>query len=186
MLALQHIKAGAKKAHFFFFFFFLKIQWSWHCHCFPQISPPQLIYCYLCSACGTGSSWPWQIIKPGLPKNPCWAGGQSLILLFQKTVKCIWAISSIKMSYLAKDLPFVIIPIYKVRFVYKWVCMMYILPQLSVLFLGAVINAEHKKQGFIFISQRVSSGKTYNPVLSNLAISYKEATFLIYLLSLLK
>jgi len=43
-----------------------------------------------------------------------------------------------------------------------------------------------KKQEFIFISQRVSSGKTYNSVLSNLDISYKEAMFLIYLLSLLK
>lgn len=65
--------------------------------------------------------------------------------------------------------------------------MMYILPQLSVLFLGAVINAEKKnQQGFIFISQTVSSGKTHKPVLANLAISYKEAIFLIYLLSLPK
>lgn len=64
---------------------------------------------------------------------------------------------------------------------------MYILPQLSVLFLGAVINAEHKKaQGFIFISQRVSSGKTHKPALANLAISYQESIFLIYLLSLPK
>lgn len=44
-----------------------------------------------------------------------------------------------------------------------------------------------KKQGFIFMSQRVSSEKNvYNLVLSNLAISHKEATFLICLLSLLK
>lgn len=58
------------------------------------------------------------------------------------------------MSYLAKDLPFVIILIYKVRFVYKWVCVMYILPQVSVLFLGAVINAEHKKSKGLFLYHR--------------------------------
>lgn len=58
------------------------------------------------------------------------------------------------MSYLAKDLLFVIILIYKVRFVYKRVCMMYILPQLSVLFLGAIINAEHTKSKGLFLYHR--------------------------------